>query len=223
MKSKVCFIDDDNKFEIPLFEKMFSEEFDLVTATSFPDCCDKIRRLRDWVPDIFVLDLYFPKPSETPDRGLIRTLEKSPLQLPPDGAEVRQCYLNYLDAKNRLSAVLNAWKQSADGGIELAKLVRAEFPNIPIVFYSRKALSEDVLRCMKEEGVCDVIAKPSGRNDEETEAISMDSRDTIATQIKKDVHNSKPGQRRKMKRLKDAARVVLETVQFFADALPTGK
>jgi len=39
------------------------------------------------------------------------------------------------------------------GGLELAKRIDADFPDFPIVFYSRKATVEDVIRYMAMENV----------------------------------------------------------------------
>jgi len=39
------------------------------------------------------------------------------------------------------------------GGLELAKRIDADFPDVPIVFYSRKATVEDVIRYMAMENV----------------------------------------------------------------------
>src|SRR5207245_6531364 len=135
MTRRICFIDDDDKFEIPLFIKAFGGEFEVITAKSFHDCDLQIKSRKAWVPDLFVLDLYFP--SELPDIAAVEALRNRPLALAEDKAEVRQAYLNYRLAHDRLRAVLHAWKQSADGGIELAAKVTQKYPKSPIVFYSR--------------------------------------------------------------------------------------
>jgi len=93
MKKRICFIDDDDKFEIPLFSKTFSDEFDLITAKDYQDCESEIKSRKGWKPDLFVLDLYYP--STLPDEAAIKMLKKHPFTVPDDQASIGQAYLNY--------------------------------------------------------------------------------------------------------------------------------
>src|SRR5215831_12846209 len=72
-KKVVCFIDDDPK-ELRRFEVAMKsssgpepdERFEVVTATTYEDCTRELRN-RKLKPDIWVLDLYFPKPGVVND------------------------------------------------------------------------------------------------------------------------------------------------------------
>ena len=69
---RICFIDDDEKFEIPLFHRAFDEIFDVITANDYASLKLKIDNQEAWRPDLFVLDLYFP--SEPASQGAIEAL-----------------------------------------------------------------------------------------------------------------------------------------------------
>ncbi len=214
MKKRICFIDDDGDFEIPLFKKVFGEEFDLITATNFLDCQSQIEGRRGWTPDLFVLDLYFPAGS--PDEKALESLRHCPLQLPNDSANVRQAYLNYLAAVRRLKDVLNAWKQTCEGGMKLAEQVRKKYPGVPIVFYSRKATAEDALRCMSVDGVLDVLTKPSGKTDKETVQLTINQKDAVAARLKEIIDASASGSQAEVKQ---AVQIVCKGIKFFSNVL----
>ena len=158
---RICFIDDDGEFEIPLFCDVFGEAFDIIAASNYAELKSLIDSREDWKPDLFVLDLYFP--SGPANREAIEALRAEPLFVENDNAEIRTAYRNYLRAKTRLAGVLDAWKQNANGGLILAEKVVADYPDVPIVFYSRKATLEDVVRCMAARNVWSVERKPTGR------------------------------------------------------------
>ena len=175
---EVCFIDDDAEFEIPLFARAFSDTFDVVAGTGLAQCLAEMEGRGAWVPDLFVLDLYFP--SAEPDRAAVEALSASRLDLPADGASIRAAYGNHLKAGQRYRAVLGAWALGPEGGLALAGDVHAAFPNVPIVFYSRKATSDDILDCLSLQGVVDVIAKPTGADDADTRTKTLAAREIIA-------------------------------------------
>ena len=140
MVDKICFIDDDDQFEIPLFLKIFGGDFDLIAGTSLEACRQAIGRRADWMPGLFVLDMYFP--SGLPDEKAMEELAAHPVELPKDRVEIRQAYMNLVAVKERFKAVLGAWKQGPQGGLQLAAEVHAAYPQVPILFYSRKAVAE---------------------------------------------------------------------------------
>ena len=73
---RICFIDDDESFEITLFRDVFAEEFDIITATNYIDLKSQIDDREGWIPDLFVLDLYFPcRPA---NQGAIEALKAEP-------------------------------------------------------------------------------------------------------------------------------------------------
>jgi CheY-like chemotaxis protein len=167
----VCFVDDDKDFEIPLFERVFGDAYDIVAADDYEAAKRRIAERFDSGPDLFVLDLYFP--SGQPDDGEVDALRQSMVTYDDDRAEMRVAYGNFLLAQSRLKAVLDAWRQGPDGGLEIARRVAVDYPNVPIVFYSRKATFEDEVRCMAAEGVWGLDKKPTGANDEETECLTI--------------------------------------------------
>jgi len=167
----VCFVDDDKDFEIPLFKRVFGDVYDVVAADDYELAKRRIAERGDSMPDLFVLDLYFP--SGQPDEEHLDALRRSTLALDDDRAEIRTAYANSVRAQARLKAVLDAWRQGPDGGLDIARRVIVDYPNVPIVFYSRKATFEDTIRCMAAEGVWGLEKKPSGANELETEGLTF--------------------------------------------------
>ncbi len=159
---RICFIDDDGEFEVPLFCDVFGGAFEIIAASNYVELKSLIDSREDWKPDLFVLDLYFP--SGPANREAIEALRAEPLSVENDNAEIRTAYRNYLRAKTRLAGVLDAWKQNANGGLILAEKVVADYPDVPLVFYSRKATLEDVVRCMAARNVWSVERKPTGKD-----------------------------------------------------------
>ena len=129
----VCFIDDDKDFEIPLFESVFGDVYDIVAEDSYDAAMSRMAEQSGWNPDLFVLDLYFP--SGPPDQEAVNALLQSTVGFEEDGAELRAAYANYRRAQSRFQAVLSAWRQGPEGGLQVARRVVADFPNVPIVFY----------------------------------------------------------------------------------------
>jgi CheY-like chemotaxis protein len=213
MKSKLCFIDDDSDFEIPLFRETFGSEFDVITSTTFTEAVAEIEDRHGWTPDLFVLDMYFPV--APPDQLAIAKLAESWTGLQPDDGQIRQAFLNHLTAANRLRQVLSAWNQSAEGGRELARLVSEKFPLVPIVFYSRKATLQDAVRSMMVKNVANVILKPSAGNDEDTKRLTKAEAARIASEFKNAMKLSRSP---KLAAFKRGLRAVVKLLwQFFSD------
>ena len=206
----ICFIDDDGDFEIPLFEDVFGSEYDIIAATDYEDARKQIDGRPDWTPDLFVLDLYFP--DGAPDTEAIATLKNKPLELPDDSAGIRTAYTNYLRARSRLQDVLAAHKQGPSGGLRLATMVARDFPETPIVFYSRKATFEDVVKCLASKGVRWVEKKPSGKTDAETKALTHDQKDRIVRNFNRAIEGQGVSSQSEVP-VRDAARVTLEAVK----------
>ena len=182
MKNRVCFIDDDADFEIPLFKEVFESEFEIISATNMTDLKVEIDSRKDWIPDLFILDMYFPE--SPPDYMAIENLKNSHTNFNPDNADIRIAFTNFLAASKRLKDVLAAWKQDADGGISFAKQVAETFPEIPIVFYSRKASLKDAIRCLSLKNVYNVILKPTGKSDEHTRALTFEESSRLVTELR---------------------------------------
>lgn len=207
---RVCFVDDDEKFEIPLFRDVFGDTFDTVTATDYVELKSQIDSRKDWMPDLFVLDLYFPRGPANRDE--IEALRAEPLSLENDNAEIRTAYRNYNRARERLQRVLDAWNQNANGGLKLAERVAADYPKVPIVFYSRKATLEDAVRCMAAKNVWWVERKPTGKDSAETIKLTKSAKQDIARRFEAVISKADS---EKHKCLKEAARVFVEFLREF--------
>jgi len=178
MKHRVCFIDDDGDFEIPLFREVFGQEFDLLASTDYADLQSRIASYQGWEPELFILDLYFP--SGPPDQDAVRVLRAAAPAFPRDEGGIRASYGNYLEAKSRLRRVLEAWKQGPLGGLNLAERIAEDYPQVPVVFYSRKACYEDVVRCLTLKNVRWVAKKPTGTDDADTARQTRSERERLS-------------------------------------------
>jgi len=207
---RICFIDDDEEFEIPLFRNVFGEAFDIVAATNYAELKSQINSRKGWMPDLFVLDLYFP--CGPANRDEIEALRAGLLSLENGNAEFGTAYRNYLRAKVRLASVLEAWNQNANGGLKLAEKVAADYPKVPIVFYSRKATLEDTGRCMAAKNVWWVETKPTGKDPTETIELTKSAKHRITHRFEMVI--SKADSER-VRRLKEAARVFTEFLGEF--------
>ena len=207
---RICFIDDDGEFEIPLFCDVFGEAFDIIAASNYAELKSLIDSRENWKPDLFVLDLYFP--SGPADREAIEALRADTLSVENDNAEIRTAYRNYLRAKTRLAGVLDAWKQNANGGLILAEKVVADYPDVPIVFYSRKATLEDVVRCMAARNVWSVEKKPTGKDSAGTIELTRLAQQRIIRRFKMAISKADSG---KLERKKEAAEVLVEMLRGF--------
>jgi len=205
---RICFIDDDEEFEIPLFRDVFGEAFDIITASEYVDLKSKIESRENWTPDLFVLDLYFPSGPE--NKEAIKELKAEPLSVKNDNAEIKMAYINYLQAQKRLKEVLDAWNQNADGGLILAEKVTADYPDTPIVFYSRKATPEDVIRCMAAKNVYSVERKPTGKDSDNTIELTRLAQQRIINRFKIAISKADPA---KLEQKKEAAQVLSEMLR----------
>jgi DNA-binding NarL/FixJ family response regulator len=205
---RICFVDDDEQFEIPLFCDVFGEAFDIITASDYSELKSRIGRRRNYKPDLFVLDLYFP--SGPADEEAVEEIRKHPLSVEIDNAEIRKTYSNYLKARERLHSVLEAWRQNADGGILLAERIAADYPDVPIVFYSRKATFEDIIRCMTITNVRFVERKPTGKDSADTIELTIRARQRIIHRFKTAISKTDSAN---LERKKEAAKTILEMLQ----------
>jgi CheY-like chemotaxis protein len=207
---RICFVDDDEEFEIPLFCDVFGEAFDIIAASDYVELKSKIDIRENWNPDLFVLDMYFP--SEPANREAIKALRAEQLSVKNDNAEIRTAYINYLKVQDRLAKVLDAWKQNINGGIILAEKVVADYPDVPIVFYSRKATLEDVIRCMTFRNVWSVEKKPTGKDVTDTIELTKLAQQRIIHRFKIAISKAEPA---KLKSKKEAAKILAEMLQDY--------
>ena len=208
---RICFVDDDEKFEIPLFSDVFGEAFDIIAASDYVELKSQINSRENWKPDLFVLDLYFP--SGPADGEAIKALRAESLSVISDNAEIRTAYINYLSAQNRLARVLDAWKQNPDGGLKLAEKVVVDYPDVPIIFYSRKATFEDVVRCMAARNVWSVERKPTGKDSDDTIQLTKLAQKRIIRQFEMAISKADPAE---LDRKKEASKVLLEMLRDFS-------
>ena len=206
---RICFIDDDKEFEIPLFCDTFAEAFDIIAASDYAELKSKIDVQKNLKPDLFVLDLYFP--SGSADQEAIKKVKSESLSMKNDNAEIRTAYINYLSSKERLAEVLDAWKQNANGGLILAEKVVADYPDVPIVFYSRKATLKDVVRCMATKNVWSVERKPTGKDSDDTIELTKSARQRITRRFELAISKTDLD---KLERKKEAAEILLEMRDF---------
>ncbi|MDT8301736.1 MAG: hypothetical protein RQ760_09660 [Sedimentisphaerales bacterium] len=208
---RICFIDDDEEFEIPLFCDVFGDAFDIIAASDYIELKSQIDSRENWIPDLFVLDLYFP--SGPASREAIKALKAEPLSVTNDDAEIRTAYINYLRTQNRLAGVLDAWKQNPDGGLKLAEKIAVDYPDVPIVFYSRKATFEDVVRCMAARNVWSVERKPTGTDSDDTIELTKLAKQRIIHQFEMAISKADTAE---LERKKEASKVLLEMLRNFS-------
>ncbi len=207
---RICFVDDDEEFEIPLFCDVFGEAFDIIAASDYAELKSQIDSREKWKPDLFVLDLYFP--SGPANREAVEALRADTLFVENDNAEIRTAYRNYLKAKARLAGVLVAWKQNANGGLILAEKIVVDYPDVPIVFYSRKATLEDVVRCMAARNIWSVEKKPTGKDSADTIELTRLAQQRIIRRFKMAISKADLD---KLERKKEAAKVLVEMLRGF--------
>jgi CheY-like chemotaxis protein len=191
----ILFIEDDES-EMATFRRLYEgDQFELTgLCIQFPRSVLPAlgEVLGDRVPDLFVLDMFFPAISNppsglTPDTvgdarahlaRVLRTaeeleglfldesaLEKSDKELLRAGSE-----LVYW-AQRMLRHWCDVLGQSPSGGIALMRLLHEKYPTVPAVFYSRKATVADV-KVALEAGALDVLIKPH-RSLEDVEAVRI--------------------------------------------------
>lgn len=164
----LVFIDDDPT-ELDAFKKIVGEDYQY-EAVKWPG--EESKLLEGPAPDIFVSDLYLPDPldDKVPTQYEREAAEKAATDV---GRSFLQLFENRgLITKGRLQETMKAidsayfalklqWTalgQSPDHGVELFRKVRARFPDVPFVFYSRKITPEDVIHVL-QEGAVDAIRK----------------------------------------------------------------
>ncbi len=200
---RICFIDDSQDFEIPLFEEVFGRTYALVTGKDYREATSKMGA--DFQPDLFVLDLYFGW--DAPAQDAIEALRSKLPEYEDDRADLRPAHRNYLRAEARLRAVLRAHRQGPDGGLELAEQAARDYPGVPIVFYSRKATFEDVVRCLAKDNVWAVEKKPTGTNDERTRELTRSAHDRLVETFNRAIAEADEAG---IRQVRDAARVMLK-------------
>ena len=188
----IMFIEDDES-EIATFRRLYEgDQFELtVLCIQFPRSVLSAlgEALGERVPDLFVLDLFFPAVTDPPGGFTPDTVESARAHLTRVLRAAEELEGMFMDesalAKNdkellRAGGELVYWSQrmlrhwcdvlgqSPSGGIALMRLLREKYPTVPAVFYSRKAMVADVKAAL-EAGALDVLIKPH-RSLEDAEA-----------------------------------------------------
>jgi CheY-like chemotaxis protein len=196
----IAFIEDDET-EIATFRRLYEgDQFELTgLCIRFPRSALPAlgEALGDRVPDLFVLDLFFPATSDPPGGFTSDTVDSARAHLTLVLRAAEELEGMFLDesalAKSdkellRSGSELVYWSQrmlrhwcdvlgqSPSGGIALMRRLREKYPTVPAVFYSRKATVADVKAAL-EAGALDVLIKPH-RSLEDAEAVRI--RDILA-------------------------------------------
>jgi len=191
----IAFIEDDEA-EIATFRRLYEgDQFELTAlCIRFPRSAlpALAEALGDRIPDLFVLDLFFPATSDPPGGFTPDTVDGARAHLTLVLRTAEELEGMFLDesalAKNdkellRAGSELVYWSQrmlrhwcdvlgqSASGGIALMRVLREKYPTVPAVFYSRKAMVADVKAAL-EAGALDVLIKPH-RSLEDAEAVRV--------------------------------------------------
>jgi len=147
-KPLICFIDDSAR-ERKLFEEVFAADngaFRVICAETFEEARRVIEQL-DEMPDLFVLDLYFP----TGEKTDVTVESIGPITLPDDKGDLTQAFLNVETAHNRFRQIRDALGQSPAGGLKLIEQVLSTYPGVPMVTYTRKGTIEEAEQASKPE------------------------------------------------------------------------
>ena len=196
----LLFVEDDEA-EIATFRRL--QEGDLFEVT--PVCIQFPRSalpqieeaLAGRVPDLFVLDLFFPVTSAQPGGFTADTVDEARRQLRRVLQVAQELEAAFFEEHKlargdkellRAGSDLVYWSQrmlrhwcdvlgqSPDGGIALMRLLHQKYSGVPVVFYSRKAMVAD-MKAALQAGALDVLLKPH-RSLEDAEAARI--RDALA-------------------------------------------
>ena len=179
----IMFIEDDET-EMATFRRLYEgDQFELTglcIQSPRSVLAPLVETLGDRVPDLFVLDLFFPAVSDPPGGFTPDTIDDARAHLTRVLRAAEELEGMFLDdsalAKNdkellRAGSELVYWSQrmlrhwcdvlgtSPSGGIALMRLLRERYPSVPAVFYSRKATVADVKAALAA-GAVDVLIKP---------------------------------------------------------------
>lgn len=177
----LAFIDDDDR-ELFLFRDLYEGRF-RVSAASDPHVDIAIARLKEElkgaVPNLFVLDLYFPigktfrsgftdrqssdlAKVKDPLYELEKTIRKLESDFDRDADKGTELLRSAHSVVRRAEHLMKTWcdelGQGPAGGLELLKQLTKDYPKVPKVFYSAKARLEDAKDALAA-GALDVIAK----------------------------------------------------------------
>ncbi|MEJ2010199.1 MAG: hypothetical protein P8Z30_18930, partial [Acidobacteriota bacterium] len=172
----IVFIDDSTD-ELETFERLYSGDRFKVTTILVQRPSDTLHRVYDRlngeVPNLFVLDLFFPQDDDIPAglgsdaareaRAQITRIVDAASGLPrhfSDGNRLlKEAHGVVAESQHLLSQFCQELRQSPEGGIRVLKELNREYASVPKVFYSRKATIPDAKKAMMAGGL-DVLLKP---------------------------------------------------------------
>lgn len=172
---RLVFIDDD-RTELEAFREIVQGDYHCTTVY-WPD--ESSTLFSGSPPDIFVSDLYLPPPSgdtipteeqrESAAKEAKRVADQfSELYADSSGddkSRLRKTMDAIADAFVMLKRQWGALGQSPDNGVELLTRLKSLYPEVPLVFYSRKITPENVI-CVLQAGAVDAIRKGAFNNEE---------------------------------------------------------
>jgi len=172
---RLVFVDDD-KSELDAFGEIVTKAYDYATV-HWPG--ESAKLFVGPQPNIFVSDLYLPSSGgdKTPTDGEKQAAENAAIQVGKDfsglyadstitdKARLQRTMRAIAGAYSMLRLQWSALGQSPDHGVAVLAKVKAHYPDVPFVFYSRKITTEDVIRVLKS-GAVDAIRKGALTNDE---------------------------------------------------------
>lgn len=141
-KPIIAFIDDDQA-ELDRFEAAMGSTYQVFTALGLAQCQEKLRNQGIAHPDLWVLDLFFPR------EGAMTT--------PGDRAEMNTRYVCLNKSVQEYRGYLASIGQGPEGGKALLKRCKAS--GRPVVMFTRKGALDDAIEC-REQGAQDVLKKP---------------------------------------------------------------
>jgi DNA-binding NarL/FixJ family response regulator len=168
VKRRLVFIDDD-KSELEAFREIVRGAYDYTTV-HWP--WESAKLLAGPKPDIFVSDLYLPSSDgdKTPtdaDRDAAQNAAKQVAKdfsgvfadsSSTDKARLQKTMAAIVGAYAMLKLQWSVLGQSPDHGVAVLAKLKAQYPEVPFVFYSRKITPEDVILVLKV-GAVDAIRK----------------------------------------------------------------
>ncbi len=142
MKRTVCFIDDDPA-ELSRFKNAMQNHYEVIAGVSYKECQDQLGERKLEKPELWVLDLFFPKDGVT--------------NTPEQRSEMNQKYHKLSEDIRRFRSFLERIGQGPSGGLELFDKCKKD--RRPVVFLTRKGTLEDATQCI-DKGAERVLKKP---------------------------------------------------------------
>lgn len=142
MKRTICFIDDDRN-ELLRFKKAMMSHHEVITGLNYKECRGQLKKYNLKKPDLWVLDLYFPK------SGVTNTAEQR--------SEMNQRYHQLTESIRNFRSYLEEIGQGSSGGLEL--LEKCKKDRTPVLFLTRKGTLDDAIQCI-DKGAERVLRKP---------------------------------------------------------------